>query len=427
MNHSNLQEKVSQVLENQRDEIAQTLSALVQIASVTGEEGGAQKHVQQLYSNLGLRVVAFEPDIKKLRQHKEFAHPDAPDDKYKNRPDVLGIYEGSPSAKSLKLNGHIDVVTPEPIERWKLSPWSGKVLADRVCGRGAGDNKSGIIANYFALKGLLDAGIKPEGTVILESAVEEEDGGAGTLAALLEGYTADGLIVTDSGPAINVALSGLNYCKVRVKGRSIHAGWAELGVSAILKMNKICQVIAGLDEKRGRELKYPLFTNAGKKLSCNLVISTYHAGDYRASVPDWAEIQCRIGSIPGETTEGVRAQFEETIRKTADSDEWLRENPPEITWIRAGSEPWEQDPNHPFVQTFKACADRVAGRDVLITGMSAGADARFAKYYDIPALLTGTRGVNAHAANEYVDLDSLVTLSKVLAHFIMEWCGVAGS
>ena len=51
--------------------------------------------------------------------------------------------------------------------------------------------KGGLIANYFALRSLLEAGLKPKGTVMLHSVIEEElGGGGGTLACLLEGFTA---------------------------------------------------------------------------------------------------------------------------------------------------------------------------------------------------------------------------------------------
>ena len=58
--------------------------------------------------------------------------------------------------------------------------------------------KSGLLANYFALKAALKAGLKPRGMVRLMSVTDEEAGGAGgTLAALLAGYRADALLITE--------------------------------------------------------------------------------------------------------------------------------------------------------------------------------------------------------------------------------------
>jgi acetylornithine deacetylase len=108
-------------------------------------------------------------------------------------------------------------------------------VGNRLYGRGAVDDKSGLVANYFALRSLLRTGVKPQGTVILESVVEE-DGGAGSLASLLNGFTADGIIFSDSLPAIVVGIVGSTVFRVRVKGSTMHAGWADPGVNAILKM-----------------------------------------------------------------------------------------------------------------------------------------------------------------------------------------------
>ncbi len=51
-------------------------------------------------------------------------------------------------------------------------------------------------------------------------------------------------------------------------------------------------------------------------------------------------------------------------------------------------------------------------------------DTRFASHFNMPVLSFGTNGENLHGVNEYVDLDSVLDCTKVLASFIMEWCGI---
>jgi acetylornithine deacetylase len=71
---------------------------------------------------------------------------------------------------------------------------------------------------------------------MLQSVVEEEDGGGGgTLACFMEGYTADGMIVTEPAPWVTVALAGILRCLVKVKGKSAHPAQSHLGVNAIGK------------------------------------------------------------------------------------------------------------------------------------------------------------------------------------------------
>ncbi len=413
--------KVCRLIENESEEIVQTLSTLVQIPTTPGKEAEGQKYIQGLYSNLGLKVISFEADYEKVRQHKAFIESGW---EFKGRPNIIGILEGEPSARSLILNGHIDVVSPEPIGEWDFSPWEGKIVGKKLYGRGACDMKGGLIANYFALKALLEAGLKPKGTVMLHSVIEEEaGGGGGTLACLLEGFTADGLVISEPSVGIIIAHPGIYYFRVRVVGKPAHAGIAHTGVNAIGKMNQVYQALVELDEKRAREKHYPLFEKHSKR-SCHLNIGTYRAGDWVSTVAGWAQLECRISHTPGEKLEEVKNQVRRTINDVAQRDEWLSKHPPEIVWFGMKMEAWEQDPNDPFVLAFKSSADKILGSDTDIAGVTWGMDTRLAQYFNMPALSFGPNGKNIHGVNEYVNLDSVIDCTKVLASFIMEWCGV---
>lgn len=421
MSQNKLEKRVFKILDAEREEIIKTLRDLVRIPTVVGKEGEGQKYIQNLYSNLGLKGITFEADYEKVRRHKAFVESGL---KFAGRPNVIGILEGNDSARSLILNGHIDVVSPEPVGEWDFPPWEGKVVGNRLYGRGACDMKAGLVANYFALKSLLEAGLKPSGTVILQSVIEEEaGGGGGTLACLLEGFTADGMVIPEPHPKITVAMTGVFYFKVKVVGRTAHAGRAHTGVNAIGKMNKIYDALIELDVKRAHDKHYPIFEKDSPR-SCHLNIGTYNAGDWPSTVAGQAEMQCRISFIPGEDMNEVKQQVQQVINEVASRDEWLSEHPPEVNWFGWQAESWEQDPNDPFVVTFKSCAESVFGSTIDIVGKTAGLDTRFAEYFNMPALTFGPTGENMHGIDEYVELDSLVDCTKVLALFIMEWCGV---
>ncbi|MFQ5854260.1 MAG: hypothetical protein ACE5LU_01250 [Anaerolineae bacterium] len=45
--------------------------------------------------------------------------------------------------------------------------------------------------------------------------------------------------------------------------------------------------------------------------------------------------------------------------------------------------------------------------------------------FGIPAVHYGVRGAGAHAADEYLIVDDLVTVIKVLTLLVLDWCGVA--
>ena len=187
--------KIETVVDRLREEMIETLAELIRIPSVVGNEGAAQHFMQQQYEGLGLDVKTFEADKDKVGQHSTYVESGLP---FEGRPNVIGQLPGDSNKKSMILNGHVDVVSPEPVDQWQHDPWGAEIEGNRLYGRGAVDMKAGVIANLYALKALLKAGIEPGGDVTLQSVVEEEaGGGGGTLACLMEDFTADGMIITE--------------------------------------------------------------------------------------------------------------------------------------------------------------------------------------------------------------------------------------
>ena len=72
------------------------------------------------------------------------------------------------------MNGHVDVVSPEPVSEWKHPPWGAEIDHGKLFGRGSMDMKGGISAMIYAMRAVAESGIKLRGDVILQSVVEEE-------------------------------------------------------------------------------------------------------------------------------------------------------------------------------------------------------------------------------------------------------------
>lgn len=102
----------------------------------------------------------------------------------------------------------------------------------------------------------------------------------------------------------------------------------------------------------------------------------------------------------------------------------MQDHPPLIKWYGWHAEPWLQDTNDPFVDCFKKTAETVLGREVEFAGRAAGLDSRFAPYFNMPALCTGPIGEHLHGIDECVELESVMNLTKILALFILNWCGI---
>ena len=366
-------------------------------------------------------MTTFEADLGEIKQHPAYSEiPHA----YIGRPNVVGVLEASDQFPSLILNGHVDVVSPEPLDQWTYDPWGGVVDDGKVFGRGVLDMKAGVIANLFALKAILDSGIKPRGKLICESVIEEEAGGSGgALACFLKGYMADGMLVPEpSNLSMWVSHNGLKYFRVKARGKTAHAALSHTGVNVIGKMNKIYDALIQLDEKRAAEHSYPLVEKHSGR-SCNLNIGTYRAGDWASNVAGMASMECRVGFVPGETGQEVMAEIEKTIMDVARQDDWLKEHPPEIEWYGWNAEPWQQDVDDRFVQAFLASSTPVLGKPPEIRGFSGGLDTRFAAYFNTPAFVFGPKGERFHGPDEYVQIDSVLTVTRVIAKFILDWCG----
>jgi len=421
MEQMEIQKRVCGEIEKMKEEIVQALQDLVRIPSVVGYEEKGQTFMEERYRSLGLKVVRLMPDLRKVKEHPAFIDTGM---SYENRPNVIGILTGDSARPSLILNGHIDVVSPEPIEAWTRDPWAAEIEGDKMYGRGTADMKAGLLANFFALKGISNAGLKPKGTVMLQSVIDEEaGGGGGTLACLTEGYTANGMIVSEPHNLnVTIAHAGINYFRVKVLGKTSHAGLAHLGVNAIGKMYLIYQALIDLDEKRGREIRFPLFEK-GSGRSCHINIGTMKAGDWPSNVAGSAEMECRIGFIPGEKMDEIKRLIENTINDVAQRDPWLREHRPKIEWFGWHADPWYQDPNHPFVQSFKKAAESVLGREVEFIGRAGGIDSRFSQYFNMPAACTGPKAANIHGIDEYVEIPSVIQVTQVLAMATLLWCG----
>ncbi|MCR6691985.1 MAG: ArgE/DapE family deacylase [archaeon YNP-LCB-003-016] len=427
-----VEEGVLGYLDSRGDEIVDFLRRLVGIPSVVGLEGEAQKFMYHTFRDMGLEVDMWEPDINELKKHPAFFETTSfRKYGYKDRPNVIGKLRGVGGGRSLFLCGHMDVVSPEPVGAWSYPPWGGVVVDGKMYGRGAADQKGGIASMTYALKSIIDLGIKLKGDVLIGTTIEEEDGGVGgALATVMKGYRADAAILTEpGGNRIGVASAGVLYFRVKVMGRTAHASRAHLGVNAIEKAFLIYRALMELNVERQRRVRYVYAENEAPHMrgrATTINVGVVRGGDWPSTVAGWAELECRVGWPPGESVGDVRREIEAKVMEVAMGDSWLRDHPPIIEWFGWCAEPSEQDVNHPIVKLVKSTAEEVLGEGVVFAGGSAGLDTRhFILYGGMPAITFGPEGENTHGVDECVNLDSVIKTSKVLALVLLRWCGLA--
>lgn len=120
----------------------------------------------------------FESFINWLKQSYDLVASNTSLERFNDT--LLFRWEGTnPSLKPILLTGHYDVVPviPGTEENWKEPPYSGAVDSEFVWGRGALDDKSGVIGILEAVTHLMESGFQPSRTVYLSFGHDEEIGG----------------------------------------------------------------------------------------------------------------------------------------------------------------------------------------------------------------------------------------------------------
>lgn len=150
-------------------------------------------------------------------------------------PAVLGRRPGPSGAPTVLLYAHHDVQPPGPPASWATPPYEPAERDGRLYGRGAADDKAGILVHVAALRAWARTGADlPVGvTVFVEG---EEEVGSPTLGRLLAAHRdtlrADVLVLADSSnwavgvPALTTSLRGLADCVVEVAtlDHAVHSG-----------------------------------------------------------------------------------------------------------------------------------------------------------------------------------------------------------
>jgi len=223
----------------------------------TGREGPARAFVADHLRSLGLEPDVFEPDNGRLGRY--YDHVDGHD--YTDRPNVVAVWNGSGGGRSLILNGHVDTVPPGDESRWRHGPFSGDVKDGEIYGRGAADMKGGLAALLCAVEALIRSGVRLKGDLIVQSVVDEEGDGNGTLACCDRGFRADGALIAEPTDFDVVpAFPGVSILELVVQGRAGHYATKytpKAGVNAIHKMRVLLDAMDELEKERIARLRDP--------------------------------------------------------------------------------------------------------------------------------------------------------------------------
>jgi acetylornithine deacetylase len=428
-----VRDALERTVHERKDRLFEILCHLIRIPSENRPPSGAESSCQQWLANellrCGLSPDLYElKDVSGLKEHPLFqAGRD-----YGNRPNLGARLPGQGGGRSLLLSGHIDTV-PSGTQEWTRSPFGAETDGGRTYGRGSCDMKAGIATSLFVVECLSELKLRLAGDLMFETVVDEEFGGSnGTLAGRLRGYNADAAIITEP--------SNLRICPAQRGGRTVHlklrcpdAGVLDTTTgfaSGILdQLTYVLSQIPHFAAQRNTNCRrHELYATQPDPVPVSVLkVHTSPWGwNEPLTVPASAMIEIYWQLMPGETQADVDAEFRAWLQSIVNKRRELFSIAPEVSfplrWLPGSAISTEE----PLVEELARCAESLTGSKPVIAGIEGPCDMFILhNEFKIPTVLWGPSGGKIHSADEYVELDSVLTAAKVLLFFAVQWCGLA--
>ncbi|MBP2368549.1 ArgE/DapE family deacylase [Pseudonocardia parietis] len=400
------------------DQLAWT-AELVRSPSLRAQETDAQDLIEGALLESGLTVDRWAIDSPELRDHEGYGPTTVDPATLEN---VVGTYTPVVEhGRSLILNGHVDVVPTGPQESWSRSPWDASIVDGWMYGRGSADMKAGIGANLFALEALRTAGYRPTARIHVQSVVEEECTGNGSLAALLRGYTADACVIPEpEDDKLVRANVGVLWFDVTVRGVPTHLREMSNGRNAIDAAYTIMNDLRELEDRWNRRKgEHRYFADVERPINFNFGV--INGGDWPSSVPARCTFTVRAAIYPGTPAAQAWAEIQEVLAKSEAS----LGLPVAATPSGFFAEGYVLEEGSAAEDVLARSHERVFG-SVLESFTTPGyLDGRvFTLYGDIPCLVYGPVSEAIHGLDERVEVESIRRITTAIALFVAEWCGV---
>jgi acetylornithine deacetylase/succinyl-diaminopimelate desuccinylase-like protein len=382
---------------------------------------------------------------------------------------VLRIEGSDKSAPSLHLMGHIDVVPVTP-SGWRNDPFGGELIDGEVWGRGAIDMLDVTASMAVALKKLLSTGFKPKGTLVYSAVADEESLGTYGAQYLTEQHWDEvktDYLVTEFGGVrlpigngaklpIMTAEKGSQWTRLRVKGTPGHGSMPYKSDNALVKASELITRIAkykaplhlqelwkafveGIDLPAVQRIalttpatfdaaldRLPpgvdkmMYAATRTTLSPNIA----HSGMKLNVIPDSAEVQVDIRTLPGDDGENVH-----TMLRDAAGDLWR-----DVEILEEGNNPATSSPiDTPLWKALTKVTQQLVPGSTTLPFLIVGAtDARFFRRKGVVSygygLLTdripfGEFSKLFHGNNERIDQESLGLMTPMWEGLVREMVG----
>jgi len=329
------------------------------------------------------------------------------------RPNLVARF-GRGHGKTLILNGHLDVVPAG--QGWSFPPYGGIRRDDRLLGRGAADMKSGVAAVVEVIEAFRDAGVQPEGELVLALVCDEEAGGALGAGYLVERGLLTGdmcLVCEPSGLRLVTAEGGMVWITLRARGQMVHSIMYHRGINAIEKMMTVLAALEPVKQRvraqQGIYLKRGIFT-----------VNVLSAGVKVNQLPDDCVAQIDVRIPPGIelTPDDVLAEVRRVVDRCSEADPNLHVTIEHRPPVRQFSVP----ENEEIVQVLMKAIPDASGRparfwsaDADLTNDDSDLNHLWTKGH-IPGVYFGPGEIElCHVVDEWVDTRQVTDAARIFA------------
>jgi acetylornithine deacetylase len=416
-------------VDRHRDDLVRMIAELVQCPSENIPPVGNEEPCQRRLAD-SLTRAGYAPELYRLDSVPGLdSHPLYwPGRSYCRRPNLVARLPGAGGGRSLILSGHVDTVPRGSTQNWTFDPFGGAVEGDRLYGRGSNDMKAGVATNLFVASAVSAMNLRLRGDLIFETVVDEEFGGVnGTLAGRLRGVIADAAVISEP--------SMLRICAAQRGGRTVHITFCAPGgvlsegafpAGVVDQVTYFLNALRDFAALRRNVPSHPLYARCPDHVPVTVtkIFTAPWGFGEPITVPDECRIELYWQLMPGETQPNVEHEFGAWFDAMLASAPHLFPERPSveypIRWLPGSA----IDPTLPLVEELRNCAAEVLPAPPPVAGIEGPCDLFVFHEFGIPAVLWGPSGGNTHAADEYVELNTVVAAAKSLLVFVCRWCGV---
>jgi len=349
---------------------------------------------------------------------------------------LIARLAGGRPGRRLLFNGHLDTFPAGDAAAWSGSPFSARIVAGRLYGRGSCDMKAGLAAAMMAAKVLAADRAALAGELVLSFVSDEETGGTwGTQYVLANVPEARGeaMISADAGSprVVRFGEKGQLWVELEARGRANHGAHVHLGDNAIVRLmaalaalkdmaSMHCPIPADVmaSMREARDVSEPLSGKGEFDTLSHLTVNigTVSGGIAVNIIPDLATARLDFRFPPGLVLSDLLGEIERRMGAH-----------PQVAWkVLSSHEPNVTAPGHEIVLAVLRHA-RSGTAEPVVANMRPGfSDSRFYRAAGIAAVVYGPQPNNMGGPDEYVLLDELQAVFRVHVLAAADYLGHPG-